>query len=149
MKRIEFMKYLLMFAMMLVSISGMAQNGKKTENVTNPIVGSWWYEQTWTLELSLTADAKKGNNTQRQNDVCHGALTVYEEFEFYMTLSLKLKQKVSDMEAVYTATGTNAYNKPVKGTIRIKKVGKRVVLTGTNSAGKKWPFSGLTLEVSQ
>ena len=136
----------MILAMMLLSINCMAQNGKGTLSVANPIIGSWYYEQVKQVDLTLAANAKKGNNVQRQNDICHGGLSMAVEFEYIMFLSLKLKQKVSNSEAIYTATGTNAANRPIRGTVSIKKMGKRVVLTGTDSAGKKWPFSGLTLE---
>lgn len=140
------MKQLMILAMMLLSVNCMAQNGQRTLPAANPIVGSWYYEQDMTLELTLATNAKKGNYVQREKDVCHGGLTVYVGVEFSMALSLKLKQKINNSEAIYSATGTNATDKPVRGTVHIKKIGKRVVVTGTNSAGKKWPFSGFTLE---
>lgn len=138
----------MIFAMMLVSITGMAQTTKRALNAVNPIVGSWYFEQDMSVELTLAANAKKGNYVQREKDICHGGLTFYEYFEFSMALSLNLQKKISDTDVKYSAIGTNAQNKVVKGTVQVKKVGKRVVVTGTNAAGKKWPFSGLTLEMS-
>lgn len=140
------MKQLMILAMMLLSVNCMAQNGQRTLPAANPIVGSWYYEQVNQVDLTLAASAKKGNYSQRQNDICHGGLSMAVEFEYILFLSLKLKQKISNSEAIYSATGTNVADKPVRGTVHIKKIGKRVVVTGTNSAGKKWPFSGFTLE---
>jgi hypothetical protein len=113
--------------------------------VKNPIVGSWWYDSgQYGLELTLKETAKKGNFIYDKNAVCLGGVAVSEYYEYFLTLNMQLKQRISDSEAEYSVWGEDLRkkSKSVKGTIRLKKTNGKLLITGTESNGKKWPFDG-------
>ncbi len=114
----------------------------------NPLVGSWFLDDgQYSLELRLNETSKKGNFVHNNTTVCHGGLAVAEYYEYFMMLSMELKEKVSDTEVIYTAWGENTQKRPktVKGTIHLKKVGDGYLISGKDSNGTKWLFDGFTL----
>lgn len=115
--------------------------------IKNPIVGSWYYEEQYGLELNLKETAKKGNFIHNDKTVCYGGLAVSEYFEYFMMLSMQVKKVISNTEVEYTVSGSDERkpSKTVKGTIWLKKVGDRLLITGTEANGKKWPFDGFYL----
>lgn len=112
--------------------------------------GGWWYDNQLGVEVTLNATAKKGNNIHLPDEVCNGYIAVSEYYEYFMMLNLKLQKKVSSKEFIYTAWGTDerSKTKKCKGTVTARVVGNRLLLTGKDSKGKKWPFDGLYLEGS-
>ena len=125
-----------------------APNPPTASTAKNPLVGSWFLDDgQYSLELRLNETSKKGNFIHNNTTVCHGGLAVAEYYEYFMMLSMELKEKVSDTEVIYTAWGENTQKRPktVKGTIHLKKVGDGYLISGKDSNGKKWLFDGFTL----
>ena len=118
---------------------------------TKPITGSWLYDNDIGIEMTLKATAKKGNNIHLPREVCHGFITVSEYYEYFMMLSLKLQKTVNSKEFIYTAWGEDmrTNNKKCRGTVSVKIVGNRILLSGKDSKGKAWPFNGYYLEGNQ
>lgn len=119
--------------------------------IKNPIVGSWSYDDQYGLELKLDEASKKGNFVFNKNVACHGGLAVSEYYEYFMILNMLAKKVISNTEVEYTVWGSDERkaSKNVKGTIRLKKDGNRIKITGTESNGKKWPFDGFYLQSNQ
>ena len=115
--------------------------------IKNPIVGSWYFDDQYGLELKLKETAKKGNFIHNDKVVCYGGLAVSEYYEYFLMLSMQVKKVISNTEVEYTVSGSDERkpSKTVKGTIRLKKVGNRLLITGTETNGKKWPFDGFYL----
>ena len=124
--------------------------GLSASSGKNPITGSWYYEHQYGLELDLKETAKKGNFIHNNKTVCHGGLAVSEYFEYFIMLSMQVKQVISNAEVEYTVWGSDERkpSKTVKGTICLKKVGDRLLITGKEANGKKWPFDGFYLNKS-
>ena len=123
------------------------------------IFGSWWYDNEIGMEVSIKSTTKSGNNIHFPKEVCNGYIAVSENYEYFLMLSIKLQKKISDTEYVYTAwgedsrgTGTYSANpNPVKcrGTITVKLEANRLLLSGNDANGRKWPFNGYYLERSE
>ncbi len=113
----------------------------------NPIIGSWWYEDEYGVELTLKKSSQKGNSIYNKKVACHGGLAVSQYYEYFLTLNVQLKQRISDSEAEYFVWGEDSRkkSKSVEGTIRLKRSNGKLRIAGTEANGAKWPFDGFIL----